>query len=132
MTTKADKQDTLFSIMIRERDGNKCIWCSKRAPEWRMTNSHYWGRKDKIHRFDPLNCDCLCFTCHEENESNKQGKYREYKIAQLGEPKYMDMQRKHYQESKKYGVFEKAKLFKILKEQYANKEHLKKGWTVDW
>lgn len=132
MNIKLDPRDKLFSIMIRERDGNKCIWCSKSAPQWRMTNSHYWGRGDKIHRFDPLNCDCLCFTCHQENEGNKQGKYREFKLAQLGEEKYNEMQRNHYQGSKKYGVFEKDKLMEILKKQYESKEHLKKDWTVVW
>lgn len=132
MRIKLDKNDQLFSIMVRERDGNKCIFCPKKAPEWRMTNSHYWGRGDKVHRFDPLNCDTLCFYCHEQNEGNKQGKYREWKLKQLGKKIYQEMERRHYQETKKYGAYEKELLYKILKVQYENKEHLEKDWKVEW
>lgn len=132
MNIKLDKNDTLFSTMIRERDGEKCKFCPKKSPEWRMTNSHFWGRGDKVHRFDPLNCDTLCFTCHQNNEGNKQGKYRTWKMQQIGEIEYMKMEKAHYQQTKKYGTFEKEILHKILKEQYKNKDHFKKDWKVIW
>lgn len=119
--------------MIRERDGNKCIWCPKSAQQgFKMENSHYWGRGDKTNRFNPLNCDCLCFRCHMENESNKQGKYRTFKMKQLGKKVYDAMEKAHNQGFKKYGEFEKKILNKILKEQYKNKAHLEKGWQVIW
>lgn len=52
-------------------------------------------------------------------------------MVQLGEEKYIALERLH-NTIKKYGEFEKKTLMKILKEQYANKEHLKKGWQVVW
>lgn len=133
MNIKLDPNDKLFSVMIRERDKDTCVFCPKSATDgWRMTNSHYWGRGDKIHRFDPLNCDTLCFECHQKHESNKQGYYRTWKINQLGEEVYKVMEVNHYQGSKKYGAYEKALLNKILKEQYKNKEHLNINWKVMW
>lgn len=131
---KSDKNDDLFSIMIRERDGNKCCFCIKSADQgWRMTNSHFWGRSDKHNRFNVNNCDTLCFDCHQKNESNKQGVYKTWKLKQLGKKLYDELERLHYQGgTKKYGEFEKAQLYKILKEQYKNKDHLKSGWSVVW
>ncbi len=119
--------------MIRERDNYTCKFCGKNKEQgYTMQNSHFWGRGDKIHRFDPLNCDTLCFTCHMNNEGNKQGFYRDFKLKQLGEEKYRLMEIDHYQKTKKYGKFEKDILQKILKEQYKNKEHLIKTWNVLW
>lgn len=133
MNIKIDKNDQLFSLMIRERNGNKCVWCGKRAEDgWRLTCSHFWGRSDKSNRFNPINCDCLCFSCHDANESNKQGKYRDWKIQQLGIDIYSSLERVHNQGYKKYGAFEKQKLNNILKEQYKNKDHLKKFWSLIW
>jgi hypothetical protein len=128
---KLDKNDILFSKMIRERDG-KCVFCGKIAMQSKLECSHFWGRGDKHNRFNPDNCDTLCWYDHMQNEGNKQGKYRDFKIKQLGKKVYNEMERKHYQETKKYGEFEKEKLHQILKEQYKNKEHLKKGWQVIW
>lgn len=133
MKIKLDPNDQLFSIMVRERDNHTCKFCGKTKEQgYVMQNSHFWGRGDKIHRFDPLNCDTLCFTCHMNNEGNKQGFYRDYKLKQLGEEKYRLMEIDHYQKTKQYGKYEKALLKTILKEQYKNKEHLEKDWTVIW
>lgn len=133
MKIKLDKNDSLFSIMVRERDGHKCVFCGKSKEQgYTLQNSHYWGRGDKVHRFDPLNCDCLCFTCHMNNEGNKQGFYRDWKLKQLGNKKHQEMEQAHYQQTKKYGEFEKKQLHTILKEQYAKGEHLKKDWKVEW
>jgi hypothetical protein len=131
MNIKSDKNDILFSKMIRERDGNKCVFCGRTAAQgWKMTCSHFWGRGDKLNRFNPKNCDTLCFMCHTNNEGNKQGMYREWKINQLGNKEYTELEKSHYQGYKKYGKFEKALLQTILKEQFNNKEYLKAGWTV--
>lgn len=128
---KLDKNDTLFSKMIRERDG-KCVFCGKTAEQGKLENSHFWGRSDKYNRFNPENCDTLCWYCHMTNEGNKQGYYRDFKIKQLGKKKYDEMEQNHYQKSAKYGKFEKEELYKILKEQYKNKEHLKANWKILW
>jgi len=126
---KLDKNDTLFSKMIRERDG-KCVLCGD--TQRKSECSHFWGRSDKIHRFDPRNAEYLCFTCHMRVEGNKQGEYRTYKLKQLGEEVYNKMQADHYQKTKQYGKYEKEKLYQILKEQYKNKDHLKPDWKVEW
>ncbi len=130
---KLDKNDTLFSVMVRERDNYTCVFCKKKKDDgYVMQNSHFWGRGDKSNRFNPINCDTLCFSCHTQNEGNKQGFYRDFKIKQLGKKVYDEMEKVHYQGFKKYGAFEKDQLQKILKEQYKNKEHLKKDWKVNW
>lgn len=117
--------------MIRERDRFTCRFCPKSGPDWVMTNSHFWGRGHKATRFDPVNCDTLCFKCHADNEGNKQGYYRTWKLQQMGDKAYIALDRLH-NTTKKYGAYEKKLLNKILKEQYAKKEHLKKGWQVVW
>lgn len=134
MGIKIDSRDNLFSKMIRERDNWTCQFCNtKYEPGSRgLQNSHFWGRGDKIHRFDPKNCDALCAGCHFRHEGNKQGFYRDWKIKQLGEELYNKMEKDHYQKTKKYGKFEKDALIKILREQYKNEEHLKPDWKVIW
>lgn len=128
---KIDKNDKLFSIMIRERDGNKCVFCGRSSENYSIQNSHFWCRGHKATRFSTANCDALCFMCHNNNESNKQGFYRTWKLKQLGEEKYNQLEQLH-NSIKKYGKFEKDILYKILKSQYDNKEHLKPNWTVEW
>jgi hypothetical protein len=133
MNIKLDKNDQLFSIMVRERDEYKCVFCGKSKEQgYTMQNSHFWGRGDKSNRFNPLNCDTLCFTCHNDNESNKQGFYRDWKIKQLGLDTYKELEILHNRGYKKYGKFEKNKLNSILKQQYENKEHFKEKWSVVW
>jgi len=126
---KIDKNDAIFSKMIRERDG-RCVLCSD--TERKSECSHFWGRLDKVHRFDPLNCEYLCFSCHIKVEGNKQGVYRNYKLKQLGKKLYDKMEQDHYRLTKKYGEYEKKLLYEILKEQYKNKDYLKPDWKVIW
>lgn len=133
MKIKQDKNDILFSKMIRERDKHKCVFCGKSKEQgYTLQNSHFWGRGDKSNRFNPLNCDTLCFNCHMNNEGNKQGFYRTWKIKQLGKKKYDEMEKVHNQGYKKYGSYEKELLLEILKRQYQEKEHLEKDWNVEW
>jgi len=129
---KIDPRDKLFSLMIRERDKHTCVFCGKKKEEVSIQNSHFWGRGCKSLRFEPLNCDALCFYCHYKNEGNKQTEYREWKIKQLGIKKYNELEKIYRTGYKAYGKFEKEKLLNILKEQYKNKEHLKKNWKVIW
>jgi len=131
MKIKPDKNDILFSKMIRERD-RACVFCGKTADEGKLECSHFWGRGDKVNRFNPLNCDTLCFYCHLQNEGNKQGFYRRWKLAQLGEGVYKDIENDHYKKTKKYGKAEKINLHNILITQYKNKSHLQQNWVVEW
>lgn len=80
-TTK--KADEIFSRWIRGRD-KTCFFCPNPATQ----NSHFWGRANSATRYDPENCDGICGGCHMRHEGNKQGLYREKKIAQLGQERY--------------------------------------------
>lgn len=129
---KIDPNDKLFSLMIRERDNHQCVFCGKSSDIISLQNSHFWGRGCKSLRFEPLNCDALCFKCHMDNEGNKQSFYRDWKIKQLGLKKYKELENIFRTGFHAYGKYEKDKLQVILKEQYKNKEHLKKEWKVIW
>ena len=84
------KADTEFSLFIRNRD-KKCVRCGSIK---RLTNSHFWARQHKGTRFDPENCDAVCWMpCHKYHwEKEKQGAYRDFKINQLGMPRYQAME----------------------------------------
>jgi len=83
---KFDKADTTFSKYIRYRDNWTCQRCHKRHPEnsQGLHCSHYFGRAKEGTRYDPDNCDALCFGCHQEWGSNDKESYRNFKIKQLG------------------------------------------------
>jgi hypothetical protein len=77
------KADQEFSRFIRARD-TRCFFC----PNPTTQCSHFWGRGNSATRYDPDNCDGICGGCHMRHEGNKQGLYREKKLAQLGESRY--------------------------------------------
>jgi 5-methylcytosine-specific restriction endonuclease McrA len=85
-TTKADQ---IFSKWIRERD-KKCFFCPNKGSQ----NSHFWGRGNSSTRYDPENCDGICGGCHMRHEGNKQGLYREKKLAQLGKKRYEALEKR--------------------------------------
>lgn len=83
-------EDRLFSKIIKLRDKCRCQRCGS-LNDIKSTgfhNSHFWSRQCWGTRFDPENCDALCYGCHEKWEHDKQGEYREFKIKQLGTDKY--------------------------------------------
>lgn len=83
------KADDIFSLEIRQRDGFKCVFCPRtKAQGYLIQNSHYWGRGNKVTRYDPENCDALCAKCHMDNEGSKQGFYTDWKEQQLGEVRF--------------------------------------------
>lgn len=82
--------DSAFSLFIRFRD-KKCVRCG--STERRLTCSHFWGRTHNGTRFDPENCDALCWLpCHKEWEHEKQGGYRDFKVNQLGMARYQALE----------------------------------------
>lgn len=87
MRIKIDKADSIFSKYIRIRDG-QCVRCKKLGEGEEgidgLQNSHYFGRGRESTRFDPLNCDTLCYGCHQTWGSDDKEGYREFKIKQLG------------------------------------------------
>lgn len=106
--------DDLVSKMVRQRDG-KCINC--RGTE-RLTCSHFWNRNKMGTRWSLTNCDAACWTCHKYHlEKQKQGWYRTFKLNQLGESEYLQLE---YEASSptKFTVNELKILYKDLEEQY--------------
>lgn len=86
------KADTLFSRYIRSRDG-KCVRCGRIE---NLQCSHFWPRAISSTRYDPDNCDTLCYACHYGNakgwEHSKQGEYRSFKLNQLGKYRYQQLE----------------------------------------
>jgi hypothetical protein len=72
--------DARFSQFIRNRDG-RCVRCGKVE---RLQCSHFWNRRKWATRYDPDNCDTLCWGCHRLWEYDKAGAYRDYMLNKLG------------------------------------------------
>lgn len=89
--------DKKIADHIKKRDNYTCVLCGKRAPEYIIDPSHYWGRYVMSTRFLPENLDAICRGCHFKIENAKQGMYREFKIKQLGKKKYEELQKTYYQ-----------------------------------
>lgn len=87
MKIKRDKADALFSKYIRTRDDWKCQRCTKKFKKGSqgLHCSHFFGRGCETTRFDPENCDALCFGCHKIWGDVDREAYREFKIKQLGQ-----------------------------------------------
>lgn len=64
---KRDAADTAFSNYIRTRDNWTCKRCGKKyePPTNALHCSHFMGRGKEGTRFDPDNCDALCYGCHQ-------------------------------------------------------------------
>lgn len=87
MGLKIDSADKAFSLYIRTRDNWSCVRCGRRyePPTSALHCSHYFGRGRENTRFDPENCDSLCYGCHQHwGSADKEG-YRQFKINQLGQ-----------------------------------------------
>ena len=93
-TWSTKNADTKFSIYIRERD-KMCVRCGKKEY---LQCSHFWARGNSATRYDPDNCDTLCYGCHYGNargwERCKAGAYRDFKLAQLGENRYNELRKR--------------------------------------
>jgi len=82
---KIRKSDQVFSKYICQKAKKICARCGNKTPT--IQNSHFWGRKRENTRFDELNCDALCYGCHQNLGANP-GEFRDWKFEQLGEKKY--------------------------------------------
>ncbi len=87
MKIRLDKADTTFSQYIRTRDSWSCVRCGMyyAPPTTSLQCSHYFGRGKESTRFDPENCDALCWGCHHYWGSVNREDYRNFKIKQLGQ-----------------------------------------------
>lgn len=101
MRLKLDEADRVFSHYIRLRDG-MCMRCELPvyiSPDTGLPKSHeashFFGRVRETTRFDTRNVDTLCTGrtgydrgCHKIWEKEERGKYREFKIKQLGQDEF--------------------------------------------
>ncbi len=89
MKIRIDQADKVFSQFIRLRDG-ECMRCGSRVElnnngmPITHQNSHYFSRGREGTRFDPQNCDCLCYGCHVRWGGDEREDYKDFKIKQLG------------------------------------------------
>ena len=89
MKIKIDIADSLFSKWIRTRDSWTCQRCERKYPvgDQRLQNSHFYGRSHENTRFEPDNCDSLCFGCH-QHWTSSPAEYADWKLKKLGKKRY--------------------------------------------
>jgi len=115
---RIDKYDRVFSKFIRTRAKWKCTRCGKQyhPPTSGLHNSHYVTRGAWATRYDEENCDALCYGCHQyfggHTGTDGKDKYKEFKIAQLGQEGYDSLIRR----SNEY--VNKRKLREMVWEKY--------------
>lgn len=83
---KIDKADKYFSLYIRTRDRWTCQRCSNSfvPPTSGLHCSHFCGRAKENTRFDPNNCDSLCYGCHQYFTSHPADHY-EWQVEKKGQ-----------------------------------------------
>lgn len=83
---KIDAADEAFSLYIRTRDGWKCKRCQKQytPPTRALHCSHFQGRGKEATRFEPLNCDALCYGCHQYFTSHP-GEHYAWQVQMKGQ-----------------------------------------------
>lgn len=102
--TKIDPTDQLFSLYIREKADWKCEYCHKDCSTNHrgIHTSHYWGRGRENTRYDPENSNAFCFHCHMRlGHGDGRDEYRAFKIKQLGEKGFKDLEIRAHQYKKK-------------------------------
>jgi hypothetical protein len=111
-------EDSLFSRIIRERDGNRCKVCGIDGVFAQMECSHFWGRRYEGTRFDFDNADCLCHLCHGHFERKKgEGMaYFNWKFEQLGAERFDSLRIKAHEYHKKDRAWVREVLEAALKE----------------
>lgn len=83
---RIDAADKAFSLYIRTRDGWRCKRCYKyyEPPTSALHCSHFQGRGAENTRFEPLNCDALCYGCHRYFTSHP-GYHYAWQVEQKGQ-----------------------------------------------
>lgn len=130
MKIKIDKADSLFSKWIRNRDYWICKRCFTKYEEGSvgLHNSHFYSRSHENTRFDPNNCDALCFGCHRYFTSNPN-EYREWKLKQLGEERFLNLQLEanlYHKKDRKFEIIKWQEALKVQKNLKLNMKRLKK------
>ena len=93
---KITSLDRLFSYYIRWiREEGKCKRCGRQfiQPTNILHCSHFYGRANRRVRYDPDNCDAMCYHDHQYLSSHPNT-YVEWKKEQLGEKKFEDLNKR--------------------------------------
>lgn len=123
MALRIDAADEAFSRWIRLRDG-RCVRCGstvRKNPKGlpvSHTNSHYFGRGAENTRFEPTNCDTLCYPCHTLWGSRDKDEYEAFKVLQLGQAGFDSLLLASNTYKKKDRLMEKIYWRNRLKEDY--------------
>ena len=90
---RLDSLDREFSVFIRSRDNWTCQRCGRDFWNSRdyLHTSHFVGRANKATRFDPDNCDALCWECHEEFHAHPEA-HKAWKLFRLGPERFEALQ----------------------------------------
>ena len=87
MTTLHDL-DRVFWRLIRARAKWICAYCGKTYSNRSLLQcSHFHSRRLHSVRFDPENCECMCFQCHHVLDTHPCI-YEGWKRLQLGEERF--------------------------------------------
>lgn len=89
---KLDQADRAFSYYIRQRDDWTCQRCGTQyePPTNALHCSHFQGRGKENTRFDPENCDALCYGCHQYFTSNPAEHYK-WQVEKKGQERVDDI-----------------------------------------
>ena len=117
MKIRIDKADSLFSKWIRTRDGWTCQRCLTKYPvgSQGLHNSHFYGRGHENTRFEPDNCQALCFGCHQYLGSNPND-HRDFMLKKLGQKRFDTLQLQANTYKKKDRAYEILKWNLALKD----------------
>ena len=81
------KVDSIFSLWIRKRDGEKCVLCGSRV---RVQNGHLIRRGKRSVRFDDVNCHAQCSSCNYKHNFEPEH-YTNWFIREYGSAMYEDL-----------------------------------------
>ncbi len=116
--------DTKFSNYIRERDDWTCARCHKKYDKNSTSDrqglhcSHFYGRGHESTRFEPDNCDSLCYGCHQLwGHGDERDKYIEFKKRQLGVTRWSSLMIQAYQYKKRDDEMDKI-IIEMLNKEY--------------
>ena len=83
---KIDPADRAFSNYIRTRHNWTCQRCGKQytPPTSALHYSHFQGRGKEATRFEPDNCDALCYGCHRYFTA-QPGEHYQWQVKRKGQ-----------------------------------------------
>lgn len=83
------KADAVFSIWIRNRDGNRCVICGS---TYKVQNGHLFKRGKKRIRFDEYNCNAQCSICNFKHNKYPEP-YTAFFLRKYGQEKYLELEK---------------------------------------